>query len=547
LARRPIDLSPQARALISQVRALHEQLTGARREFAADLANVRAEVEKEVARIERARWEAAPVGSPERQASRLASETDRLIAQQAQLAAEANRLRSEVDRLAAERDQLLAIATAGTGSSPNAERLAAGERCALTADLEQLRAQRARLGDELERLAADRERLAEERDALIGETERKLNAERQRMVIELDKVRIGHQADANAERELNRGEAAAARAELDRDRAALSAASAGRRHELAELIGQAWDEYERVRADAQADALHFKDRPAVKAAEAVQAKGHELARARRAAKRAEWVVAFYEQQFPWLAELRDLEAEQDYVEGEPELVEEATSDDGSKRDPAQQWLSKEEYGALSDAERNQRALERYLASRKTPWQVGRDYERYIGYQRELAGAQVTYQGIFAGLEDLGRDLICETADGIEVVQCKRWAKRKTIHEKHIFQLFGTVVAMRIEHPDRTVTGTFTTTTTLSGRAHQFADQLGIRVEQDVPLADYPRIKCNVGREGQRIYHLPFDQQYDTTVIEPAKGERWVATVAEAEALGFRRAWRWKGAAAPAAT
>jgi hypothetical protein len=37
--------------------------------------------------------------------------------------------------------------------------------------------------------------------------------------------------------------------------------------------------------------------------------------------------------------------------------------------------------------------------------------------------------------------------------------------------------------------------------------------------------------------LPFDQQYDTTVIEPERGESFVATVDEAEALGFRRAWR----------
>ena len=65
--------------------------------------------------------------------------------------------------------------------------------------------------------------------------------------------------------------------------------------------------------------------------------------------------------------------------------------------------------------------------------------------------------------------------------------RKTIHEKHVFQLFGTVVAMRIEHPDKTISGTFTTTTTLSDRARQFADHLDIRVEEAVPLAaDYPR-------------------------------------------------------------
>jgi hypothetical protein len=52
---------------------------------------------------------------------------------------------------------------------------------------------------------------------------------------------------------------------------------------------------------------------------------------------------------------------------------------------------------------------------------------------------------------------------------------------------------------------------------------------------------------ERIYHLPFDQQYDTTLIEPTRGERYVATVAEAEELGFRRAWRWRAAATTAAT
>jgi hypothetical protein len=259
------------------------------------------------------------------------------------------------------------------------------------------------------------------------------------------------------------------------------------------------------------------------------------------------VLALYEFHFPWLTELRDFEEETSYVEGEPDLDDTAEDGGGAKPDPAQRWLSKAEYAALAEAERNQRALDRYLASRKTPWQVGRDYERYIGYLREQAGARVAYQGIFAGLDDLGRDLICETADGVEVVQCKRWAKRKTIHEKHVFQLFGTVVAMRIEHPGEAITGTFTTTTMLSERAHQFAAQLGIRVEEDVLLAEYPHIKCNVGRDGRRIYHLPFDQQYDTTLIEPEKGEHWVATVAEAEELGFRRAWRWKGTAAAAVT
>jgi hypothetical protein len=141
--------------------------------------------------------------------------------------------------------------------------------------------------------------------------------------------------------------------------------------------------------------------------------------------------------------------------------------------------------------------------------------------------------------------LAERNGEIEVIQCKRWATTKTIHEKHIFQLLGTVLAARLEQPDKIVRGTFTTTTTLSDRAREFARLLDIRVEENEPLADYPRIKCNISRAGERIYHLPFDQQYDTTVIEPERGECFVATVAEAEALGFRRAWRWKAAQATA--
>jgi len=47
------------------------------------------------------------------------------------------------------------------------------------------------------------------------------------------------------------------------------------------------------------------------------------------------------------------------------------------------------------------------------------------------------------------------------------------------------------------------------------------------------------RDGSKIYHLPFDQQYDSTIIK-YKNECYVETIAEAEALGFRRAFRWRG-------
>jgi hypothetical protein len=304
-----------------------------------------------------------------------------------------------------------------------------------------------------------------------------------------------------------------------------------------ELLAEAWADYETARSETLAEQLRRKKRPALKAADEVKAKGQELADVRRRAKLSEWLVRYYEWYFPWLTEFRDLEAEQGYLD-------EGNVDDGDESDPARRWLTAEEFAGLSSAERNQRALDRYLRSRKTPWQVGRDYERYVGYLREQEGCQVSYHGIFKGLEDLGRDLLAERNGQVEVIQCKRWAQAKTIHEKHIFQLFGTVVAARIENPGKTVTGTFVTTTSLSERAREFARQLEIKVEESFPLSDYPRIKCNIAhRTEERIYHLPFDQQYDTTVIEPERGESYVSTVAEAEALGFRRAWHWRGNAA----
>jgi hypothetical protein len=305
----------------------------------------------------------------------------------------------------------------------------------------------------------------------------------------------------------------------------------------AAFIADAWADYEQAITSARAEQLRIKSRRAPKSAQAVRDRGKEMRRLRREAKLNEWIIRLYEHHFPWLAELRDPEQEAAYLAGPSQN---GTTDDSD--DPVRYWLSADEYAALSPGERNQAALDRYLSSHKSPWELGRDYERYVGYLREQAGAKVVYQGIFEGLDDLGRDLLVDRPDGtLEVVQCKRWAKRKTIHEKHVFQLFGTVVAARIEHPGRTVTGTFTTTTQLSERARRFAAELGITVEEELPLADYPRIKCNVARSGERIYHLPFDQQYDTTVIDPDRGESYALTVADAESDGFRRAWRWRSA------
>ena len=52
-----------------------------------------------------------------------------------------------------------------------------------------------------------------------------------------------------------------------------------------------------------------------------------------------------------------------------------------------------------------------------------------------------------------------------------------------------------------------------------------------------RIKGNISRGGERIYHLPGQEHYDATRISPSRGERWFCTEEEARAAGWRRAAR----------
>ena len=166
------------------------------------------------------------------------------------------------------------------------------------------------------------------------------------------------------------------------------------------------------------------------------------------------------------------------------------------------------------------------------------FERYIGYCYEQNGWEVEFIGAIKGLEDMGRDLICRKSGKLQIVQCKYWAAEKTIHEKHIFQLFGSCVQYGIEHNKQPL-GVFVTSCSLSETAKKCASYLGIEVSENIKMEHFPCIKCNI-RNGEKIYHLPFDQMYDRVKILPKSGECYCSTIAEAEALGFRRAFRWHG-------
>lgn len=55
--------------------------------------------------------------------------------------------------------------------------------------------------------------------------------------------------------------------------------------------------------------------------------------------------------------------------------------------------------------RAQRQLNKYLRQSFSKGEIGRIYERYIGYLYETEGYDVTYNGALNGYTDLGRDLM----------------------------------------------------------------------------------------------------------------------------------------------
>ncbi len=212
-------------------------------------------------------------------------------------------------------------------------------------------------------------------------------------------------------------------------------------------------------------------------------------------------------------------------------------------DRVNNWVSKQEYELLSVSDRNQLALDRYLKGQKTNWQIGRDYELYCAYMYREFGWNVLNHGIEKQLNDMGRDLICTKGSVVNIVQCKLWSQSKVIHEKHIAQLYGSTIEWQIENEENSsfkfdkIQPVFITNIELSETAKKFAKRLNVVVYK-WQLQEFPRIKCNVNN-GSRIYHLPFDQQYDATKIEGV-GEFYAMSVKEAEAKGFRRAFRWQG-------
>lgn len=288
----------------------------------------------------------------------------------------------------------------------------------------------------------------------------------------------------------------------------------------------------------------YKDRPAYTSAEKVAAIKRETKAKLAEYKKYQYIINAYEHMFPWLEDFKEVPLEDAFISPEQADEEERIFS---------RYLSGQEIKDLTRVEKFQRALDRYTNSwDKTKWQIGLFYERYVGYLYEKEGYKVIMNGAKERWQDMGIDLIASKGKQTQIIQCKYWAQEKTIYEKYIFQLFGTTINYIFEHYGAEINPldfirrgrvlpVFITSTQLSKTAHRMSDILGVKVRENFKLEkDYPKIKCNPSSPDGMIYHLPFDQQYDSFQVSQTPGAFYAFTVQEAEDKGYRRAYRWHG-------
>lgn len=213
------------------------------------------------------------------------------------------------------------------------------------------------------------------------------------------------------------------------------------------------------------------------------------------------------------------------------------------------WLDDKDYSKLSEIEREQLAVDRYIDNYKfrwSDWEKGRNYEIYVAYMlyndKTICndGYDIIQEGLNKKLEDKGRDIIAihRKTGRVLIVQCKNWSEHSIIRENVIFQLYGSYTQWLVDNGKSLTDDVIPClyyTCDLSPVAEECARMLHVRCEK-LPMGKFPAIKCNVNHNtGQLIYHLPFDRHYDLVKIN-AKGKGYKFSIAEAIKEGFRRAY-----------
>lgn len=174
----------------------------------------------------------------------------------------------------------------------------------------------------------------------------------------------------------------------------------------------------------------------------------------------------------------------------------------------------------------------------SPEELGKRYERYIGYLYEKMKFKVDFNGITKRKEDRGIDIIAKKKNEIYVIQCKRYGKDSEVHENTIHQLYGVTQFYKSKNSNYFVFGVlYTANDNLDLNAREVLEHFNLKhIVEPHPLnEDYPLVKCNISDGREKIYHLPGIGMYDRIKIEYNKGECYVETENDAIALGFRKA------------
>ena len=164
------------------------------------------------------------------------------------------------------------------------------------------------------------------------------------------------------------------------------------------------------------------------------------------------------------------------------------------------------------------------------WKYGRDYERYVGYLLEEKGWKVIYNGAVKGNFDGGIDLICYKGNKCCLIQCKRW--KNNVGAEYIERFYDAVERFKINYSGcYDVKGVFYTTSDYTDDAYDVALEYDIECHSEKfdSILEYPSVKCLI-RDGEKIYYLPFDKEFDE--ISAENGCEYKFKVADAERAGY---------------
>ncbi len=212
--------------------------------------------------------------------------------------------------------------------------------------------------------------------------------------------------------------------------------------------------------------------------------------------------------------------------------------DNYSRDPVLNLIGPVLFNKLNIAERENKALKIYNKRKLSKLGIGKKYERFLQYYYEIKKNWDVYNnGIRNGYKDLGRDLICYQNKTIRIIQAKYWNRNKTIFSNHIHQLAGSsasYVYCKKKFRDFNIQKYLCYRNKIDETAVKEAKKLKIKLEFIEIEETYPRIKCNISKNGAKIYHLPFDKYYDLVKIDKNKGEFYCYDVNQALGLNFKR-------------